>query len=240
MKKIVTMAALVMSVSWTLAANIPDFPFVFVTGQAETQLPPDSVKIIFRIKAFHKDSSNAVARVQSRSAEVISFLGTKGFNKGSLVSHELSKDVVRSKKDYQELEVQGYEVTRNFELTFDDIAKYKVVAETLFKMNDVSEINSSFDRKDRAEIEAKLLAAACADAKRNAEGMAAGFGKALGDVHCISKHGFWAIGTAFGLGAEGVEIIGKLGGSAKDDFSFIPTTIKFENQVAVLFRLEKK
>ena len=48
-------------------------------------------------------------------------------------------------------------------------SKYDVVANTLFKMDNVSEISTSFGRKDQKEIEATLLGTACADAKRNAE-----------------------------------------------------------------------
>jgi uncharacterized protein YggE len=244
MKKIITVAVLAMAASLTLASSIPEFPFVFATGRAELEMVPDTAKMTFRIKAFHKDSSNAVATVQSRSSEVISFLETQGFGKGSLVSYELSKSVVRETQDYKQLTILGYDVSRRFELTFDDLSKYEVVAKTLFKMDDVSEIETSFDRKDRTEIEAKLLASACADAKRNAEGMASGFGKALGEVHCISKQGFFAVVAAFGVGGESFEqevIIGHMtGGSEKGDIFFIPSTIKFVNQVSVLFRLEKK
>ena len=243
MKKILAIAVVVVGAGLAQGSSIPDFPFVFAMGQAEKELPPDTAKMTFYVKAFHEVSSNAVAKVTARSIEVINFLGKQGFGKGSLVTYELSKSEVRERKEYQQLKVLGYEATRRFELTFDDIPKYDLVARTLFKTDDVSDISTTFGRKDQKEIEAALLAEACADAKRSAAAMATGFGKTIGAAHCISKQGFGNIGVVFGLGGDALGGGGPMfcmGDPAEDAFLFIPVTIKFQNQVSVLFRLEDK
>ena len=243
MKKILVAAMLVVGSALAQGSSIPDFPFVFAMGQAEKDVQPDTAQMTFYIKAFHEVSSNAVAKVTARSIEVINFLGKQGFGKGSLVTYELSKKEVRETKDYKELKILGYEATRRFELTFDDLSKYDLVARTLFKTDDVSDIGTTFGRKDQKDIEAALLAEACADAKRSATAMAAGFGKTIGAVHCISKQGFGNIGVIFGLGADafdGGDRMACMAGPDEDAFLFIPATIKFQNQVSVLFKLEKK
>ena len=243
MKKVLIPAILLVSISLAYGSSIPDFPFIFTTGQAEKESPPDTAKLTFIIKAFDEISSNAVAKVTGRSIEVINFLGKQGFGKGSLVSYELSKNEVRERKEYQDLKVLGYEITRRFELTFDDLSKYDTVANTLFKTEGVSDISTTFGRKDQKDIEAALLADACADAKRNAAAMAAGFGKEVGAVHAISKQGFGNLGVIFGLGADAYDGGGAMycmGSPEEDAFLFIPATIKFQEQVAVLFMLENK
>jgi len=243
MKKVLVIALLVVGSALAQGSSIPDFPFVFAMGQAEKDVQPDTAKMTFQIKAVHETSSNAVAKVTARSIEVINFLGKQGFGKGSLVTYELSKNEVRERKEDQELKILGYEATRRFELTFDDLAKYDLVARTLFKTDDVSDISTTFGRKDKKDIEASLLAEACADAKRSATAMAAGFDKTIGAVHCISKQGFGNIGVIFGLGADafdGSGIMACKAGPDEDAFLFIPATIKFQNQVSVLFKLEKK
>ncbi len=239
------LATAVVMMSWSLAqaASIPDFPFVFATGRSETNLPPDTARMTFDIKAFHEDSSNAVAKVTTRTAAVIDFLGRQGFGKSTLTSSELGKSEIREKKEDRELKVIGYEVTRSFELIIENLTKYDLVANTLFKMDNVSEISTSFGRKDQKEIEAKLLGTACADAKRNADAMASGFGKKIGTVHCISKQGFGNIGMAFGLGADafdGRDMMSCMEVSDEKASLFIPATVKFQNQVSVLFTLDKK
>lgn len=243
MKRILVIALLVAGSAVAHGSSIPDFPFVFAMGQAEKDIPPDTAKMTFQIKAFHETSSNAVAKVTARSTEIINFLSKQGFGKGSLVTYELAKNEVREKKEYQNLKVLGYEATRRFELTFEDLTKYDLVARTLFKTDDVSEISTTFGRKDQKDIEASLLAEACADAKRSAAAMATGFDKTIGAVHCISKQGFANLGVIFGLGADTFsrrERLACMAGPDEDAFLFIPATIKFQNQVDVLFKLEKK
>jgi uncharacterized protein YggE len=244
MKKLLLTTILTVVAVLTHASSIPDFPFVFATGQAEKEAPPDRAKMTFQIKAFHELSSNAVAKVTSRSVDVINFLAKQGFSKGSLVTFEMSKHEVRERKEERELKVLGYEATRRFELTFDDLSKYDLVARTLFKTDDVTDISTEFKRKDQKDIETSLLSQACADAKNSAAAMASGFGKAIGEVFCISKQGFGNIGVIFGLGADAFD---SRGGMAycmatpdEDAFLFIPATIRFQNQVSVMFTLVDK
>lgn len=240
MKNILAILVILSIASTTLAATIPDFPFVFAQGEATINLPPDTAKMTFEIKSFKENSNDAVAEVQNRSVEVVNFLGKQGFGKETLVSYELNKRAIRESKDYQELKILGYQVTRRFELTIDDISKYETIAKVLFKTDGVIDIETRFGRKDQKKIEGELLASACANARRYAEDMAAGFKRQLGEVHCISKSSFDNIGAAFGLGE------GSYGGGAeacmaipdKDDFLFIPLTITFYNSVAVIFKLK--
>lgn len=243
MKKIVAALAILTVATATFAATIPDFPFVFAQGEATVEIEPDTATMTFRIKAFHENSSNAVAEVRNRSVEVINFLGTQGFGKGTLVSYELDKNVVRERKNYEELKILGYEATRRFKLTIDDLSKYETVAKTLFKTDGVSDIETAFGRKDQKKIEGELLASACADARRYAEGMADGFKRDLGDVHCISKFHFGNIGTVFGLGADSYDRGGAMACMSdpdEDAFLFLPSTITFQNSVAVIFKLKDK
>jgi uncharacterized protein YggE len=241
MKKMLVTTVLVISSTLAQGSSIPDFPFVFAAGGAETNVPPDSATMTFYIRAFHETSSNAVATVTTRSIEVIDFLGKQGFDKGSLVTYELSKYEVRERKEDRELKILGYEVTRHFDLTFDDLTKYDLVARTLFKMDNVSDIRTDFGRKNKKEIEAALLTEACADAKRNATAMASGFGKTIGSVHCISKQDLGNLGVVFGLGSDSFRHSVKASmDSGRDAFLFIPTFINFQNQVSVLFKLEEK
>ena len=240
---VVTLSALAIATA-TYAASIPDFPFVFARGEASVEVAPDTATMTFNIKAFDKESSNAVAEVRSRSVEVINFLGKQGFGKGTLVSYELDKSVVRERKNYQDLNILGYEVTRRFKLTIDDLSKYEKVAKTLFKTDGVINIETIFGRKDQKKIEGELLALACADARRYATSMAKGFERELGNVHCISKSNFGNIGIVFGLGADSYNSGGVMACCMQDpdndDFLFIPSTITFRNSVAVIFKLKEK
>ena len=242
MKKVLVITVLVMGSGLAHCSPIPEFPFVFTTGRAEKEVPPNTATMTFNLNAFDEASSNAVATVTIRSTEVISFLMNQGFSKSNLVACELSKQEVRETKEYKELKILGYDVSRQFELTFDDLSKYDLVARTLFKMDNVSDIKTEFGRKDRKEIEASLVEEACADAKSNAVAMGRSFGRGVGAVHCISQEGINSIGSHFGLATDGGVGIGSYRQIAvpKDEFLFIPANVKFQKEVSVLFKLKEE
>lgn len=243
MKNFVTALFLLTATTTTQASSLPDFPFVFAQGEATVEVEPDTATMTFQIKSFHESSSNAVAEVQRRSVDLVNFLGQQGFGKGTLVSYELDKSVVREQKDWNELNILGYEATRRFKLTIDDLSKYETVAGKLFKTDGVLNINTAFGRKDQERIEGDLLASACADARRNAESMAKGFGRELGDVHCITKFHFGNLGVTFGLGGDSYDrssgAMYSVGAPDRDEFLFVPSTVPFQNSVSVIYKLKE-
>ena len=242
MKRTAIVFALILTATMCAASPLPDFPFVYVHGRAGKELPTDNAFMTFTVKAFHKDASNAVGHVHLRSAQIIGFLGRHGFTDEDIVSYEIDKSAVREKKNYQELNILGYDATRKFQLSMADLKRYGAVVEYLLELEGVTEINSVFGRKDRETVEAALLAEACKDAARKAESLAKGFGKKLGAVHCISQHGFESIGGEFGLGGGFSEWSKwqNRQADAKDSPLFIPKTVYFANGVSAIYRLEEK
>ena len=216
-------------------ASTPDFPFIYAEGRASTNIEPDKAIIEFQVFEFDAHASNAVAVVHERSAHVIKFLLDNGLEKGDIISYELSKDEVRKKDEWRALEIVGYNVSRSFKVTINDISKYVRIGGALFKMDNVVDIESSFHRHDHSDIEDELLAIACADAKRNAKSMAAGFGKELGDVFSISKDGFADTYARFGLGGSGgVTMYGMSETTGGFTPLLMPSTISFHSNIYVI------
>ena len=144
MKKVISVAMLIVISSLASGSSIPDFPFVFATGQAEKEMPPDAADVTFYIKTFDEVSSNAVSKVTERSIEVINFLGKQGFGKGSLVTFEISKREVRERKDFEELRILGYDVTRRFELIISSTSPFRSASCRTMSAIRRSAIRSSF------------------------------------------------------------------------------------------------
>ena len=243
MKHIILIAVLGVSCAFTYGNDLPDFPFVFAEGLAKTNVAPDTALMTFDLKVFNEVSSNAVANIQEESIKIIELLASQGFHKDSIVSFELDKRAVRETDGWKDRKITGYKITRSFELTIDDLSKYEVVANALFKMENIVDIDTEFGRKDQKNIEALILTTACANAKQNAQAMSAGFGGEVGSVFSISQQGFINISAAFGLGVR--DIMSMKQGfdwtqNAGGEFLFIPSTITFENRVSVLFKLKQK
>jgi uncharacterized protein YggE len=229
---------IMMAASLCSYASTPDFPFIYAEGRASTNLEPDKAIIEFRVFEFDAHASNAVAVVHKRSAHVIKFLLDNGIEKDDIVSYELSKDGVRKKEEWRELEMVGYNVSRSFKVTIKDISKYVMIGKALFKMDNVVDIESSFHRHDHRDIQDELLVIACADAKRNAESMAVGFSKELGDVFSISKDGFAGTYARFGLGGSGGVTAYGYGGSTADFTLLMPSTIGFSSHIYVIYKIK--
>jgi uncharacterized protein YggE len=229
---------IMMSAALSLCASAPDFPFVYAEGEATTNVAPDKAIIDFQVLVFDANASNAVAAVQDRSAHIIKFLLDNGITKEDMVSYELSKDGVRRKEEWRELEMIGYNVSRIFKVTINDLSKYVTIGKALFKMDNVVGIESSFYRHDRRDIQDQLLAITCANAKRNAEAMALGFGKELGDVFSISKDGFAGTYANFGLDGYRGRTVAYGHATELEDFTLLmPSTIKIKSYINVIYKL---
>jgi uncharacterized protein YggE len=237
MKRIVAIISVSIWTALAYGSPLPDFPFIFAEGEAETNVAPDKAIMTFTIKSFDKNSSNAVSIVHARSYTVIKFLEEKGITSEFIVSYELDKEDVRRTENYQELEIVGYEVTRNFKITINDLSQYAVIGKTLFETDNVVHIDPTFGRHDQKEIEKQLLTAACSNAKQNAEAMAHGFGQELGDIYCISKRDFGSLYAEFGFDDSSPVMYGSSQGLDKFNL-LIPSTIAFHSRVKTLFKLK--
>jgi len=200
-------------------------------------------KVTFYLKAFHENSNNAIDIVQQRSKELLSFFVEQQVKEEDIIAYELDKNIVRERnKDFQELKILGYEVTRRFSITLHNLQQYEIFAKKLFSLENVENIYTVFERTDEETIKADLLIKAGKDAMQQAERMAKGFDVQVGPVFAISEQGFSDIGTQFGLGREGRTTYskGEPPPYEKDEFLFVPSTITFMNSVSVLFKLQAK
>jgi hypothetical protein len=73
--------------------------------------------------------------------------------------------------------------------------------------------------------------------------MAKGFGRELGDVHCITKFHFGNLGVTFGLGGDSYDrssgAMYSVGAPDRDEFLFVPSTVPFQNSVSVIYKLKE-
>jgi uncharacterized protein len=148
------------------ASALPDFPFIFAQGKAETEIPPDLTKISFRIETFDQESENAVKIIDNRSLDLVAFFNEQKIDKEDITAYAVSKNSVRERKDYLELKILGYNVSRRFEITIHKMDQYEPFVKKLISFNNVVDIRSEFDRSDRKKIESDLIEKASDDANQ--------------------------------------------------------------------------
>ena len=243
-KNIIAIIALLLPPTMTIAAQLPDFPFLYAVGMTTKEIPPDLATITFDVEAFDENPVKSLDIVQNRSVELIDLFKKLEIPTKDIETYEINKRTVRQEKDYVELKILGYEVNQKFSIKLHGLTQYATLMEKLLKFRNITNINAQFDVAQRKEIETSLMADACANAKVQAENMASGIGTKLGSVFAISERGFNELEDQFGMSStrEIIDSMFKKSMMAGDrgEIIFIPSTIKIGKKVNVIFKLETK
>jgi hypothetical protein len=108
--------------------------------------------------------------------------------------------------------------------------------EKLLTMENITHIETQFDRTDREKIETNLIAQAGQNAREQAKKIAKGFGVELGAVYAISQQGFYNLGAEFSL--ERDRTPRRRTAYMESDFLFVPSTITFYSGVSAIFKIK--
>lgn len=232
--------AVALGPQFSMSSDIPDFPFIFVTGQAETEVPPDIATVTFAIEAFDEDPDKALSVVQERTAELTTGLSSYHIERKDLVAFEITKETVREMKDYVRLRILGYEVSRRISVTVRYLDKYDAFMTRLLSLRNVAKVRTQCDTTKRKVLEVDLLTKAAQKAREQADLLAKSFGREISAVQAISpdSRGFGNLGAEFGMrgGYYGVE--GQVFEAALKEKIFLPSTIKLQKAVNAIFRLK--
>ena len=215
------------------ASQLPEFPFVFSEGEATEDVKPDIAVIAFSVKEFNEVSAAALEVVEEQSVNLIALFDEMKVGREDIIAYEIDKRAVRERKDYQQLNILGYELSRPFSVTLRDVSHYEQFVKKLLSLKNVVDISTTFDRTDRKEIEADLVAEASRKARDSAVLMAKGFGASLGRVFAISQQGFAALGMKFGIADDSRYSV--LRSARKEEILFVPSTITLQTKVTAIF-----
>ena len=227
----------------SLASSLPDFPFVTVQGTASKELPPDRADLSFTIETFDEKAEAADRILADTTVAVLSVLSTLNIPDSAITAYEISKYTKRERGDnYQDLAIQGYEMSRNFTVELDNIDNYAPLFEALMKMQNVADVDSNFSVSNADEITLSLISAAAANAKAKAQTMAAGLDVKLGKVFAFNDSGsFDNFFASFGVEQRyraGALEMSVSGSRQRSTTVFIPQTIELSKTVNVIYRIE--
>jgi len=225
----------------TNASNLPDFPFVVSTGIAKQDVKPDIATININVLAFDKDSIKSLDLANIASKGVIDLLTKYKINIKQLEAGDIQKSTKRNRdKDYNQLEILGYEVSRNIKLKLTDLSYYSELMNDLVSIDNVSGMNTQFDVSSRKKIESKLIKAASKNAQDKATKMAHGLNSKIHSVYAISQasnfDGFFATFGASSYSPESAYAMRQR--MARNVAMFIPESINISQNINVVFRLK--
>ncbi|MHB0961521.1 MAG: SIMPL domain-containing protein [Pirellulaceae bacterium] len=242
MKTVITAALIAAFVRIADASELPDYPFVYVRGEAVSKVAPDICVIHYRVTIRDRDSAIAMKSFETLSAKTLAVLFEHGVKREDVVASDIDKHVVRGDEQRDKLLILGYEITRHIEFTLRDLTKYGAVVSALMKTDDVTVYDTEYDRTDREEIESRLLTEAISKARAKAELLAEGSGQRIVKLRAISPVGFRELSVDFGLSSTSeISVLNSVAPETVirelEEMLFVPATIEFRNSVSVIYEL---
>ena len=162
--------ALILFSAQSFAKDIPDFPFLSVTGTAEIEVAPDMATISFSTIAVEPKAETAVATINQRAVDIVSMLAKQGVDKKDIESYQIDKQARYQRYGNDEPPgINGYQVTQRFTVELQSVTNYSDILGALMKLDNVENINTQFDIQDREQTEQALMTQAGQDARKKSE-----------------------------------------------------------------------
>jgi uncharacterized protein len=225
------------------AAAIPDYPFVFVTGESEAHVAPNIVSCSITLRAFDSDPSKAQKTVDRRLQDLLAFLSERKVPSEDIEAYDIQKEIIANdSSEPGRVTIRGYNISRAVNFKLREVTLWPEISAMLLSAENMDDLRVNFDTTDRNSIAADLIAKAATDAKSKASQLAQSFGRPLGAPVAISQDSFGFIDYRFGFGGGGgvnAPLPSMASGAAMSKSAMLlPSTIPIYARVNALFKLD--
>lgn len=182
-------ALLCLPLSVLADGGLPNQPYIYVRGSAQTEKAADIVVLRFDLVARAPEHPKANADVQARATKVFALLRERKVGDNDIIADQL-----RSEADFEQTEgysrnrgkLIGYVVTRQFAIKVRDVNAFPKLVDDL-----ISAVNAEFsgvspELSKPEEVQNQLWDKAIADARQQAEKTAKQAGMKIDSVFAIS------------------------------------------------------
>jgi uncharacterized protein YggE len=213
-------------------------PHVTVNGTAITEVVPDRLNWAIEVKNTGLELPK-VAETHSKSvAAVLGTLKTHGVPDKDVqtAQMEFSENRVYRRNEYVK---EGYQAVTNIAFKLSELAKYKVIWQSLAGLSGVSVNGASFDHSNRINLNKETRVKALKAAKEKAEAMAEVLGAKIGEPLAVAEDlsvsdSFRGSNTYTGLNTAQAIVSPAQGENGE---SLAPGSIPITIRVRVTFRL---
>jgi uncharacterized protein YggE len=195
LKKLLATTAMLLPLA-APASNLPDYPFIHVTGSASTYVLPDIGTIDFEVIASDKDPAAARTVIDERVAAIRALMEANGLPVEDMEVRNVRQEVRKARAAEAEA---IYDLRCVVHIKVRELVKWSPFASGLVGMPNLDAFATAFDTTEHDQVEAGLSGEAIKDARRKAEGLAAGFGRKLGAVTAVTTGSLKNLSNAMGL-----------------------------------------
>ncbi|TDK65247.1 SIMPL domain-containing protein [Sapientia aquatica] len=178
------------------ASQLPDYPFIHVTGNADVYVQPDLGQISFEITTSSDQAEQATEQAAAINAEIVALL-----EQLQIPLTDLTIYAVQKKSRTMEA-IDGkparviVEVKQGMQIDVHDLSKWELLTPPLLAKENLGNFDATFDYTKRKQAREDLIVEAINHAKQNGTIIAESFGRHLGAVAAVSS------GRLMNLGAE--------------------------------------
>jgi uncharacterized protein YggE len=181
MIKALFVTALILSSSSTLALDV-DFAHISTTGVGEVQVTPDSAIFNVQVEQSNLNAEQAKSAVDDIVKSFIKKLISLNESAEKISSSNLFLSPQYSYPKNGQPELIGYKAVRKITVNVDDISRLNLYLDIALEQGITSVNRIELNVKNRAKYQLQATQAAIADAQNNAQILAQGFDRELGDV----------------------------------------------------------
>lgn len=221
--------AAVLQAAHARAADLPAYPFIHVTADADLHVMPDTGEIDFDIVSTDADLEAAWKLVHERLAASRALLAAQGVK----VEDVSVQDVLRRPLKEGE-RVTAIETRAAVHATVRDLNGWTALIQSLMGLPNVESLAVAFSRSDADKIEAELVSQALGAARVKAQNIALGIGAKLGPAGGVALAPLKNLSNAMGLASDAPRYP-----SASPGDPLLVGVQKFVQGVDVIYRIGK-
>ena len=222
-----------------MAADLPNHPFIHVSGAAEFHVMPDIGEIDIDIVSLEPDADAAWKLVNERLDASRALFAQHG-----VATEDISvQDIVRRPRKVEVLpegQPVPMETRVSLHVTVRDLGQWTPMLRALLVMKDLESLAVTFNRSDRDKIEAELLTQALGTARLKAQTIARGVGARLGPATGVSPGPLKNLSHSMGMASDpGARNIGDRRTPPRPDMALVQA-MRLAQGVDVIYRIGGK
>jgi uncharacterized protein YggE len=220
------------------AADLPNFPFLHVTGTATRALPANMAELDFELTELTTSPQLSFEQLVKDSDEIYSQLIALGVAAEDIHAAEIKRYI--SPVEYLDTpeNEKKFRLIRTFHVVVRKLDQWNSIISRLTEKAYLGNFNLAFGRNDLNLIQTELIQLAAIDAKQQAQDMAAAFSVKLGAPSAISRSALSSLSSELGVaGQVKVQAVRLESKPTTRDFS-VPAELKYQQLVNVIYRLK--
>jgi len=220
----------------SLANELPNAPHVETSGVGIVDVQPDMATLTINVSASAKKSVDAKKEVDKRMAEYFAFLDKSGIEKKDISAANVTTSAEYDYAKAGSPTLIGYRANRQVVVTLRQLDKLNPLLDGALEsqLNEINSIQLGVSDTEKYQTEARTKA--IENATQQAKALAEGFGAKLGSVYRISYQVNNGTPMPVMYRAQGVM---KMESNPQADATYAQETIKFNDNVNVVFELQR-